>query len=932
MTLPTDPPASLRLPRLFASFDELLDLEPAERQLRLSAIEERDPAAAGELRAMLEADHPEAELEIERRFGASSGTAGSFAESAPLTPGTVIGPYEVVRALGRGGMGEVYLAIRGRDGFNQQVALKLLRAELGGAQAVERFHRECRIQARLAHPAIVPLIDVGVAPDGRPFLALQYIEGEPITTYADRQRLSLAARIRLVVACCRAVEAAHARLVVHRDIKPSNILVDAEGAVRLLDFGIAKVLGEPEEGDEIDLTRQAPAPMTPNRAAPEQLRGEAASTATDVWGLGVLLYELATGRLPFERRGRTPREIEREIREQGLTRPSRALPQGNDKPARSAIEALVRARSTTARRLGRELSGDFEVVTTRALAVEPERRYASAAAFADDLERLLEGRPVAARPDSLGYRMQRFAGRHRVGVTATSVAAIGLAVLSVATLFQSMRVARERDRASALEKQSTAVVGLLSELFSATSPNTGAGVGDISITDLLSRGAERVEAMSDSPAVRQRMFATLGRIRIERSELAEGKALFARARDIARAAGVDPLDPDRLALELAYTEALERMDDHGAAQALLRPLIAKLEAAGAERRPELAEALGQLALAVPPGQDGRALAERALALRRGLDPPRPIEVAASLDALGNLEFRRRDLRSAREAWREAEKILRREAGENDLRTLTVLNNLTQATEDSAEKLALMRRLIGVHRRLLGPNAGPVANGWNNIGVTLAILGDYPQAEKALRESHRLRSIVLGPDHTESVRTLRNVARVVELRGRYGEALAIFDEVLARLPASGIARELWPTFSAQRAMVLWRSGEQEAGRAEATRALAELRAHLPRSHDEIATALLLAARMAASGSEAKTAAEYSREALAIRGELLEPASAKIAEARAELGRALILSGDSGQGKPLLDEALSRLKGWGMLHPGDRAALEAALSGTARRPGG
>ena len=923
MTAPSD---SEGLHRLFSWFDDLAERGEADRERKLAELRRDDPDLAAELKAMLAASGPEAELELERRLGERYALAGG-SEGESLAPGTPIGPYRVIRALGRGGMGEVYLAERSQEAFEQLVALKLLRRGLGGPQAVERFHRECRIQARLAHPSIVPLIDVGVAPDGRPFLALQYVDGRPITAHADREALSVPDRVRLVVSCCRAVEAAHARLIVHRDIKPSNILVGVDGGVRLLDFGIAKVLGDDETGEDSDLTRQAPAPMTPERAAPEQLRGEAASTATDVWGLGVLLYELATGRLPFDLRGRSPRESDREIRERGFTRPSRALPQGDDPSARAALADLARARSTSAKRLIRQLGGDFEVIVARALAAEPERRYPSAAALADDLERWLVQRPVAARPDSVGYRARRFAGRHRVAVTATLVAALGLAALSVATAIQSLRVARERDRATALEKQSAAVVGLLSELFSETSPNRGAGVGEISIAELLRRGAARVEAISDSPGVRQRMFATLGRIRIERSELAEGRDLLARARAVAAAAGVDPLDPERLALELDYTEALVRMDDNEAARRLLAPLAGRLEQTGGTAlRPELAEALAQLALVVQatPAGGGRELAERALAIRRGLDPPRPIEVAASLDALGNLAFRRGDLRSAHKLWREAFEILGREVGEEDLRTLTVLNNLTQVTEDSAEKLALMRRLLSVHLRLLGPNAGAVANGWNNIGVTLAILGDYPEAERALRESHRLRVIVLGPGHRESVRTLRNVARVVEMRGRYGEALAIFDEVLARLPATGIPEEVWPSFSAQRAMALWRSGRRDAGRAEMTRALTELRARLPPNHEEIASALLLAARMRPPGSEAGTAVVHCREALAIRQRLLEPTSQKIAEARAELGRSLILAGESDEGKRLLGEALPQLRSWGLLHPEDRAGLEAALA--------
>ncbi len=930
---PTSPRTAASLKRLLDLFDEIVDLEPDLRAARLAEIAATDDESARELAAMLESASAGHELEIERSLG---DRRDASRESGILAAGSEVGAYRIVRPLGRGGMGEVYLATRDHGrGFEQSVALKLLRSELASPQAIERFHRECRIQARLANPAIVPLLDVGVAGDGRPFLVLQFVQGQPITTYADAHRLTLAERLRLVVVCCRAVESAHAQLVVHRDLKPSNILVDDDGAVRLLDFGIAKVLDQDEDGE---LTRVAPAPMTPERAAPEQLRGDPSTTGTDVWGLGVLLYELVTGRLPFAPHGRDPRAIEREIRERGPTRPVRALPQGDDEAARDATAALVHNRSTTPRRLTRELSGDLEVILLRALAAEPERRYPSVAALADDLERHLEGRPVAARADSWGYRTRRFVARHRVGVAAAAVAIVGLAALTLATAIQSRRIERERDRATALERESTAVVELLIELFGATAPNRGAGVGEISIDALLAQGAAKAESIPETPShssgVRERMLATLGRIRVERSEFPAARELFERAREIADRAGGDlaaglalPSD-ERLALEFDYTQLLARMDDGVAARGILTPLVARLERARPPRAAQLAEALAQLSLLVP-AAEAPPLAERALELRRALDPPRPVEVAASLDALGVLAFRRGEPAQAHEAWSRSLLILEREVGEVDLRTLSTLNNLAAVTEDPKERLSLQRRVLTIQERRFGAISGPVANLWNNLGIALAQIGDYEQAEAALRKSYQLRIQVLGVDHRETVSTLRNIARIAELRGHYPEALQIFDDVLARLPKTGLPRDGWPTYEAQRAAILWRLGRLDAAHSQLARAISGLRATYPEGHDELAAALLTAARLAAAAGDAAAARTLSQEALTSREARLPAGSPKIEEARAELGRALVLKGETKEGQAMLAAALPALDGWGLLHPDDRAALAAAL-GTELRP--
>ncbi|HEY3056058.1 MAG TPA: serine/threonine-protein kinase, partial [Thermoanaerobaculia bacterium] len=445
------------------TFAAALDVAVEERQSWL------DDACAGreelrrEVAAMLRANHPVAQLEIERQL--------SDDVEPVFTDGSRLGSYRVVRLLGRGGMGEVYLCAREGADFEQFVAIKVLRRGLAGAEAAGRFRRERRILAHLAHPAIVPLLDSGPAPDGRPYIVLQYVEGEPITRYCDQHKLTVDERLRLFIAVCRVVQYAHSRLIIHRDLKPSNILVTAEGEVRLLDFGIAKALGPQDE--ETELTSHQPAPMTRERAAPEQLRGDLPSTSTDVWALGVLLYELLTGRLPFEVAGRSHEEIKRAVSGDEPPKPSDAIRRiRSTDPA--AATRTAESRATTVERLRAALAGDLETVLATTLRREPESRYGSAGQLADDVERVLAGQPILARPHSLGYRTRRFIARNRAAVSAASLAIVLLVAFTVQTLVQSAAVKRERDRATGEEVKANAVVDLLTEVLQGADPDGAA--------------------------------------------------------------------------------------------------------------------------------------------------------------------------------------------------------------------------------------------------------------------------------------------------------------------------------------------------------------------------------------------------------------------------------------------------------------------------
>ncbi len=399
-------------------FDEAADLEPAARLALVVNACGSDATLIEEVESLLR----------------SHDNAGDFIEAAPadngaptLATGISIGPYRIVQTIGVGGMGVVYQAVRVDDLYRKLVALKVVRRGLYSALAMRRFETERHILAHLDHPNVAKLLDGGTTPDGQPYFVMDFIAGTPIDAYCERENLPVRKRLELFLTVCSAVQYAHQNFIVHRDIKPSNILVTAEGAVRLLDFGIAKLL-DPDgpNADEADAVRDTTSGfqmMTPEYASPEQLRGVPVTTASDTWSLGVLLYVMLTGQKPFEFPSRSIQEIYAVIRDSEPRRPSVAAPQI------------------------RELRGDLDNILLMSLRREPQRRYASVQQFADDIERYLGGLPVSAREDTFAYRARKFAGRHKGAVIAASLAVLALIAGTITTSIEAHEARIERERA-----------------------------------------------------------------------------------------------------------------------------------------------------------------------------------------------------------------------------------------------------------------------------------------------------------------------------------------------------------------------------------------------------------------------------------------------------------------------------------------------------
>ena len=423
--------------RLSVLLDELLETAPADRDRRLSELERLEPAAARWLRQVLAAQGSERLNDFLETgdFLARERSARTGSDDALV--GRAFGPYRILSLLGHGGMGSVWLADRTDGLFTRRIALKLVHPALMGHVMMERLAREREILASLTHPNIARLLDAGIAADGQPYLALEYVAGTPLTTHCDAQCLSVRERLILLRQVLSAVQYAHAHLVIHRDLKPSNILVSQDGAVHLLDFGIAKLATDTGAAPATELTLLGGRVLTPDYAAPEQIAGGPITTAVDIYALGVMLYELLTGERPYRPRRDSRGALEEAILAQETIAPSRLDLSG----------AAARARGASPRKLARALSGDLDTIVLRALRKNPAERYATVNALAEDIERFLRGEAILARRDSFIYRARKFAWRHRVAIGVTGAVLLTLAGGLAATTYEARIASAQRDAA-----------------------------------------------------------------------------------------------------------------------------------------------------------------------------------------------------------------------------------------------------------------------------------------------------------------------------------------------------------------------------------------------------------------------------------------------------------------------------------------------------
>jgi eukaryotic-like serine/threonine-protein kinase len=537
--------------------EQAFEMNEDERSVWLSSLRDQDPALAEHLESLVE-EH----LSLAKSgFMEKAATLSLTSENGPGLAGQRIGPYILISPIGEGGMGSVWLAERSDGRFERQVAVKFLHGALVGRGNEGRFTREGNILGRLSHPHIAELKDAGVSPGGIPYLVLEYVQGDPIDRYCDQHTLDVAARIRLLLDVADAVSHAHSNLIVHRDLKPSNVLVSKDGQVKLLDFGIAKLLeGQGQDGAATMLTIQAGRAMTPEYAAPEQITGAAVTTGTDVYSLGVLMYLLLTGQHPAGMATRSPAELVKAIVD---TEPRRLSEVVTSSPAEEpSIADRAAQRTTTPDKLRGLLRGDLDTIVGKALKKNPQERYSSVAALADDLVRYLRREPISARPDTFRYRASKFVLRNRTAVMLIAVIVLATAAGVIGTLLQARKARGERDFAFRQLKRSQEHDDFLNFLLSDAAPS-----GKLfSVSDLLARAEQVVEKQhSADPVRRADLLMWIGGDYSSEDQAAKARLLVEKAYQLSR--GVS--DPSiRARASCALASCLSQADDLPRAEAL----------------------------------------------------------------------------------------------------------------------------------------------------------------------------------------------------------------------------------------------------------------------------------------------------------------------------------------------------------------------------
>ena len=761
--------------RVRALFDELADAPPATWESRLQALAPGEGALHAEVLALLAADRgPRLHTGLGAQAPDLLDDLAAGGRQADLA-GQRIGPFRLLRELGRGGMGTVWLAERADGQFTQQVAIKLIRAGWDAADVLARFRAERQILAGLTHPNIARLIDGGLSGEDRPWLALEYVDGTDLRHYCDEAQRGIEARLRLFLTVCTAVSHAHAHLVVHRDLKPSNLLVTADGEVKLLDFGIAKLIEA--GGPQVSAARV----FTPEYAAPEQVRGEPVTTAVDVHALGLLLYELLTGRRPYRLENATPAAYERAILDQEPTRPSTAATQPPGETADDAA-TLAAQRDLTPERLRRELRGDLDAIVLKALRKDPAQRYASVADLAADIENHLARRPVAARRGGWRYRAGRFLRRHALAAGLATAAVLALAAGLAVALWQAGEARLQRDLARSESGKAEQTIQFLLDIFRSADPALTRG-RKVTAEELLQRGVERIgqHRIDDAP-MRYDLLLAMGEAYLGIGDRARAYPLFEQALAVQDASLPDDVLKRVRALVL-MARSRSGTDDLAAAGRQLDEAARLLPAAAAESDLaadlRVSRGINKLALGDAAGAiDDMARGVALFQATRGPGDSQTVSAAITLSWAYDAQDR---LAEARSVLVPVVTALRAVPESNPARladALDALANTYATSAEAVEAVVLRREALAITRRLYGDAHGYVQIRLNNLAFSLLRAHDYAGANAAMKESLAGVRATEPPGSRALGSTLNNLATTEYALGHWAEAERLWTEALA----------------------------------------------------------------------------------------------------------------------------------------------------------
>ena len=796
-------------------FEQVVELPPAARQRHL----ESECGAEGDLRRA-----------VEELLAADASDDSLLADTAMVDMtraleeerdrpwlGRSLSAYRIVAKLGNGGMGSVYLAERDDTEYRKQVAIKVLSLWLMTPENLRRFRLERQILAMLEHPNIARLLDGGTTSEGLPYLVMDYVEGVSLTAYCDRRRLTLRQRLELFIQVCAAVSFAHQNLVVHRDLKPQNILVTAGGVPKLLDFGIAKILEASSFIDGTGMTLTHQRLLTPDYASPEQIGGRPITTATDVYSLGVLLYELLAGVRPFSRHGRSLLEIEETARTRPPVPPSQAVARmapsrapatpadaadaggtdagGTDAGGTAPTEdtgqqpdgpdAVARNRRTRPRALARQLSGDLDNIVLRTLRSEPEERYGSAQELAEELRCYLLGLPVKARPAGWGYRLRKFVRRHALATASATAAAALILGFSIVTLHQSRRIERERDHALSEQARAEQIARLLVESFELADPSQTRGV-QITAREILDSGARRVSReLANQPELEATMLYTIGKVHARLGLYDQARPLLEKS----LATRTELFGDDHPSVAESRHEWADVLRNQGQLEAAEEAARRALEI---RRRADPTEAGDSLHLLAEirrhRGQRDEAidLHEQALELQRATAGDQQPAYARGLTRLARSLRLHGERDRSEELYRQALAIQRQLDREDHPLTAEILKQLSrlvQARGDLAAAESLSRRALEMNRRLYGGAHPTIASSLSVLAYIERELGNPEAALDLYREALVMQRRLLGTGNPKLAGAIYNLAMVQhrDLRqlesaeALYREAVEVFRD-------------------------------------------------------------------------------------------------------------------------------------------------------------
>jgi len=793
--------------RIEGLFERAADLSVEERRLLFDSECADDPTVRIEVEALLAADRKSDKVADRLRAAVVDVGSEETTERQDHPPlpepdpsldepaagtGDRIGAYAVEREIGRGGMGRVYLAHRADQAYEARVAIKLLPRGSADRQHLDRFLRERQILATLDHPNIARLLDAGATADGLPYLVMEHIEGERLDTFCDGRRASVRERLELFLAICAAVQQAHQSLVIHRDLKPDNVLVDRDGVPKLLDFGIAKLLEGSAVPGESRATRTAQLPMTPAYASPEQIRGGPITTATDVYALGVMLFELLSGRRPHD-----PDDPD-DTADPPEPLQLRVLRDDPPRPSRGVTSEAAANRRTTPQGLRRQLEGDLDTIVLTALARDPAERYATVGALADDLRRHLDGLPVSARPATFGYRLAKLVRRNPVSTGLATALLVALVVFAVSMALLAGLLADERDRALREQQEADQVSELLVDLFTVSDPARSRGE-TVTAREILDDGAERIRTeLADQPELRATLLDTIGRVYRNLGLYDRALPLIEEGLEVRKQA-LGPEQPESVASLIHLARVTQQSGDFDGAEALYRQALDLQTRMLGPDAPALAETLDGLAiLAQFHGRydEAEGYLTRALAILREDGESQPRRISEVLERRGSLRSDRQQLDASEADFREAIDVDRRALGPDHPEVLDKQNALANTLRyhgKLAAAEALFRETLAAQRRVLGAEHPDIPYALNGLGLCLREEGRPKEAEPFVREALEMRQRLLGASHPAVGVSLNNLANVLLDLGELDEAERYARESLrfAREHFSGSPHEAYP---------------------------------------------------------------------------------------------------------------------------------------------